>query len=151
MIVGLAIHIVSAILWIGGLSMALVILKPGVLAVDGQMRLAIWHREFTFVLPWSWVCIAALVLSGFAMVFIGFGELTQPPVHIRWMMGLGLLAVGIYAYFQYRLWRHFRRLMLGSDWTAAERVITKIRWLLGSVMLLGLAAAIAGSAGRYYF
>src|SRR5918996_2427219 len=103
MIVGLAIHIVSAILWIGGLSMALVILKPGVLAVDRQTRLAIWHRGFMVVLPWSWVCIGALVLSGFALVFVGFGEFATLPAHIRWMMALGFIAVGIYAYFQVRL------------------------------------------------
>ena len=150
MIVGLAIHIVSAILWIGGLSMTLVFLKPSVLAVDGQVRLATWHRGLSFVLPWSWGCIGALVLSGFAMVFVGFGDLATLPAHIRWMMGLGLVAVGIYAYFQYRPWRHFRRLVLSSDWMAAERVMAKIRWLLSSVMVLGLAAAIAGAAGRYY-
>lgn len=84
------------------------------------------------------------------MVLIGFGNSATLPLHIRWMMGLRLFAVGVYAYFQFRLWRRFRRSVLGSDWAAAERVITRSSWNFDSALVLGLATAIAGSAGRYY-
>jgi uncharacterized membrane protein len=150
MIVGLALHIVSVIIWIGGLFLAFVALKPGMLPIDAEARLAVWQHGFGRFLPWSWLCVVTLLLSGFAMVFLGFSGLTALPAHVRAMMALGVLTAGLYAYLLFLPWRGFRHAMLKFDWPTAETKIAQVRRVMGVTLVIGLAAAIVGAAGRYY-
>ncbi len=73
MIIGLAFHIVAAVIWVGGMFFAYVVLRPGMSPLEPAIRLPLWHRVFSRFFLWVWLSIAVLLASGFAMVFLGFG------------------------------------------------------------------------------
>ena len=70
MSLALTFHILAAVIWIGGMFFAHVVLRPSAGALDLPTRLALWDRVLGRFFMWVWLSIVALLLSGFAMVFI---------------------------------------------------------------------------------
>lgn len=150
MIVGLAFHIVAAVIWVGGMFFAYVILRPSAGPLEPAFRLALWHRVFSRFFLWAWLSIASLLVSGFAMVFLGFGGFAAVGAYVRVMMALGIVMMVIYTYLYFAPWQRFRRAMSTANWPVAEKNIRQIRLLVGSNLILGLVTVVIGTSGRYY-
>ena len=150
MIVGLAFHIVAAVIWVGGMFFAYVVLRPSTGPLEPAVRLPLWHRVFSRFFPWVWLSISALLASGFAMVFLGFGGFATVGAYVRLMMALGIVMTVIYTYLYVVPWRRFRRAVSTADWAVAEKHIKQIRQLVGSNLVLGLVTVVIGAGGRYY-
>ncbi len=73
LMIGVAFHIVAAVIWVGGMFFALVVLRPSTGPLDPPIRLALWERVFSRFFPWVWGAVVVLLVSGFAMVLWGFG------------------------------------------------------------------------------
>jgi uncharacterized membrane protein len=142
MSLALTFHILAAIIWVGGMFFAHVILRPSAGALDLPMRLALWERVLRRFFMWVWLSIAALLISGFAMVFIGYGGFAVLPPNISLMMTVGVLMAAIFTYVFFVPWQRFRRGVGAADWPSAEHSIRTIRRLVGLNLLLGLATVI---------
>ena len=149
MIIGLAFHIVAAVIWVGGMFFAYVVLRPGMSPLEPAIRLPLWHRVFSRFFLWVWLSIAVLLASGFAMVFLGFGGFATVGAYVRVMMALGIVMMVIYTYLYFVPWRRFRRAVSTADWPAANKHIGQIRLLVGSNLVLGLVTVVIGASGRY--
>ena len=68
MIIGLALHTLAAVIWVGGMFFAHMIVRPSVVPLDLAIRFQLWRRIFSRFFQWVWLCIAVLLVSGFAMV-----------------------------------------------------------------------------------
>jgi uncharacterized membrane protein len=150
MSLALTFHILAAIIWIGGMFFAHVVLRPSASALDLPTRLALWDRVLGRFFMWVWLSIAALLLSGFAMVFIGYGGFAVLPPNISLMMTVGVLMAAIFTYIYFVPWQRFRRGVAAADWPGAEHGIRKIRRLVGLNLLLGLATVVLAAAGAYF-
>jgi uncharacterized membrane protein len=151
MIVGLALHILGVVTWVGGLIFSTIVLNiKGPASFEPSTVLVYRNHLFSRIFFWSWAAIVALVASGFVVTFEAFGGFASLPVHVRVMMGLGVLALPIYTYWYFAPWRSFRRAVLDSDWMASERDLKRVRFLIAVLLALGLITAIIGTAGRYY-
>jgi uncharacterized membrane protein len=150
MIVGLAFHIVAAVIWVGGMFFAYAVLRPGIGALEPAVRLPLWHRVFSRFFLWVWLSIAVLLASGFAMVFVGFGGFATVGAYVRVMMALGIVMMVIYTYLYVVPWRRFARAVSTADWPAGNKHIGQIRLLVGSNLVLGLVTVVIGASGRYY-
>jgi len=64
MILGLALHIVAAVIWVGGMFFAYMVLRPSAGPLEPALRLPLWHRVFGRFFPWVWASIVALLASG---------------------------------------------------------------------------------------
>ena len=149
MIIGLAFHIVAAVIWVGGMFFAYVVLRPGMSPLEPAIRLPLWHRVFSRFFLWVWLSIAVLLASGFAMVFLGFGGFATVGAYVRVMMALGIVMMVIYTYLYVVPWRRFARAVSTADWPAANKHIGQIRLLVGSNLVLGLVTVVIGASGRY--
>ncbi|MEI9985070.1 MAG: hypothetical protein WDN69_18890 [Aliidongia sp.] len=69
----LALHILAATIWVGGMFFAHQVLRPSLGPLEPAIRLPIWRRVFAKFFPWVWVGILALLASGYGMVFGQFG------------------------------------------------------------------------------
>jgi uncharacterized membrane protein len=145
----LTFHILGAVIWIGGMFFAQVVLRPSAGALDLPTRLALWERVLRRFFMWVWLSIVALLLSGFAMVFIGYGGFAVLPPNISLMMTAGVLMVAIFIYIYCLPWQRFRRSVAGADWPGADHSIKRIRRLVGLNLLLGLATVVLAAAGAY--
>jgi uncharacterized membrane protein len=149
MSLGLAFHILAAVIWVGGMFFAHVVLRPGAGALDAPTRLALWGRVLERFFTWVWLSIAALLISGFAMVMIGFGGFATLGHYINVMMALGFVMMLIFAHVYFSPWRRFRVAVAAANWTEAERNIKQIRTLVMVNLLLGLVTVVVGASGRY--
>ena len=150
MSLALTFHILAATIWIGGMFFAHVVLRPSAGPLDLPTRLALWERVLGRFFMWVWLSIAALLLSGFAMVFIGYGGFAVLPTNISLMMTVGVVMAAIFTYIYGVPWQRFRRGVAAADWPGAERSIQRIRRLVGVNLLLGLATAVLAAAGAYF-
>jgi uncharacterized membrane protein len=150
MFIGLALHVLGAIIWIGGLFFALLVLWPSARPLEGSIRLPLWNRVLGRLRLWGWISSAVLVVSGFAMLFVGFGGFAMVPIYVRAMMALGITTIAAYAYLSVAPWRRFRRAVAIGDWTLAERRSLQMRLLVAITLALGLVTAVVGASGRYY-
>ena len=150
MSLALTFHILAAVIWIGGMFFAHVVLRPSAGALDVPTRLALWERVLGRFFKWVWLSIATLLPSGFVMVFIGYGGFAVLPTNISLMMTVGVLMAAIFTYVYLVPWQRFRAGVAAADWTGAEQSIKKIRRLVGVNLLLGLATVVLAAAGAYF-
>ncbi len=150
LMIGVAFHIVAAVIWVGGMFFALVVLRPSTAPLDPPTRLALWQRVFARFFPWVWGAVAVLLISGFAMVIWGFGGFTKIGTYVHVMMGLGIIMMLIYAHLYFVPWQRFRRAVAAGEWPVAAKNIDQIRQLVTINLVLGLITVVVGAAGRYY-
>ena len=150
LMIGVAFHIVAAVIWVGGMFFALVVLRPSTGPLDPPTRLALWQRVFARFFPWVWGAVAVLLISGFAMVIWGFGGFTKIGTYVHVMIGLGIIMMLIYAHLYFVPWQRFRRAVAAGEWPVAAKNIDQIRQLVTVNLVLGLITVVVGAAGRYY-
>jgi uncharacterized membrane protein len=150
LMIGVAFHIVAAVIWVGGMFFALVVLRPSTGPLDPPTRLALWQRVFARFFPWVWGAVAVLLVSGFAMIIWGFGGFAKIGTYVHTMMGLGIIMMLIYAHLYFSPWQRFRRAVAAGEWPVAAKNIDQIRQLVTINLVLGLITVVVGAAGRYY-
>ena len=150
LMIGVAFHIVAAVIWVGGMFFALMVLRPSTGPLDPPTRLALWQRVFARFFPWVWGAVAVLLVSGFAMVIWGFGGFAKIGTYVHLMMGLGIVMMLIYAHLYFVPWKRFSRAVAAGEWVAAAKQLDLIRQLVTINLVLGLITVVVGAAGRYY-
>jgi uncharacterized membrane protein len=150
MIVGLAIHTLGAVVWVGGMFFAYMILRPGAGALEPAVRLSLWCRVFSRFFGWVWLSAAALLASGFGMVFLALGGLAAIGFSVRAMMALGLAMVAIFAVVYFAPWPRLRDAVSSGDWSVADKKLRQIRLLIGLNLVLGLVTVVVGTTGLPY-
>lgn len=150
MSLGLAFHILAAVIWVGGMFFAHLVLRPSAGPLDTPTRLALWGRVLGRFFTWVWLSIAALLASGFAMVMIGLGGFASVGHYINVMMAVGIVMMLLFAHVFFGPWKRFRRAVAATNWTEAERNIKQIRILVMVNLVLGLVTVVVGASGRYF-
>lgn len=150
MIIALAVHLLAAVVWVGGMFFAYMILRPSLPPLEPSNRLPVWQRVFARFFLWVWLCVVALPATGVAMVSEEFGGFSTLSPYVRIMMMLGGVMIAIFLFLYFVPWRRFRAAVAAADWPAAEAHIRRIRLLVGINLLLGLATIVDGASGRFY-
>ncbi len=144
-----ALHVLGAVVWVGGMFFAYLILRPSAGPLDPAARLTLWRGVLGRFFVWVWASLAVTLATGFAMLFIAFGSTRFAPTYVRLMMTLGVVMGVIFVYVYFAPWQDLRRALSRADRTRAERSLAEIRWLVAVNLVLGLATAIVGASGPY--
>ena len=150
MILGLTLHILGAVVWVGGMFLAYVVLRPAAGMLDPPARLALWRGVFERFFPWVWASIAALLLSGYGMLFLALGGFAGAGVHVHVMNLTGLIMMALFLHLWFAPWRRLRRALDGGDTAAAAQQLGQIRTIVAINLSLGLITAVVGASGRYW-
>ena len=65
-----ALHVLAAVVWVGGMFFAYMVLRPSAGPLQSDTRLKLWHRVFQRFFPWVWASIILLLVSGYGMIFL---------------------------------------------------------------------------------
>jgi uncharacterized membrane protein len=149
-VVLLALHILAAMFWVGGMAFAYAMLRPATGPLDPPVRLALWERVLARFLPAVGVSIVALVVSGYWLVFHTFGGFAGAALYIHVMQGLGILMMLIYLHLMFAPWKRFRAAVLGAAFPEAARQLNQIRILVAVNLVLGIATVVVGGTGRFW-
>src|SRR5579871_6379883 len=109
MVIALALHILAAVIWVGGMIFAHQMLRPAARALAPEVRLPLWHRVFQRFFPIVWVTIVVLLASGYFMVLRGFGGFEKVGLHVHIMQGIGIVMMLIFAHLFFAPWARFNR------------------------------------------
>ena len=148
--IALILHIVSAVVWVGGMFFALVVLRPASGPLDPPARLALWQRVFDRFFPWVIAAIALLLVSGYAMVFEVFGGFAGIGLHVHLMQATGIVMILIFLHLYFSPWKRFRAAVTAHDNATAAAQLNQIRILVTVNLVLGLITVAIGSSGRYW-
>jgi uncharacterized membrane protein len=152
--ISLTLHILAAVVWVGGLFFSYVLLRPALATIDAEtmsnpLQLLFWSRVLKKFFPWVWMCIVILLATGFLMISLtgGFSGVGN---HVYIMMFLGVIMMGIFKFIYVAPFKHLCRGIEEEKWDVAAYAMGTIRQLVMVNLILGfLTIAIAtGLAGK---
>jgi uncharacterized membrane protein len=149
-VAALILHILSAVVWVGGMFFALLALRPATAPLDPGPRLQLWARTFDRFFGWVIAAIVLLLTSGYWMVFARYGGFARLPLYVNLMQGLGIVMMLAFFHVFFAPWRRFRAALERQDLPAAAGQLNQIRLIVTVNLLLGLVTVAVGSSGRYW-
>lgn len=150
MTLAISLHLLSAVIWVGGMFFAYMALRPAAAGVlDPPRRLSLWSHTLARFFPWVWLSIILLPLTGYWMIFRHFGGMAHVGVSIHIMQALGILMILIFLHVFFAPFRRLRRAVDAGDTPGAGRQLTRIRWLVLTNLLLGIIVTVIGAAGPF--
>jgi len=133
-----ALHLLCAVLWVGGMFFAYVVLRPSLAAIEAPQRMLLHTQVFRKFFLVIWHAMPLILLSGFAMLFLQW-DMATAPWQIQAMMGLGLVMAAVFLAIVFGPYRQFRRTI---DRTRMASRLDSIRKLIGVNLILGLITVI---------
>jgi len=146
----LTLHVLGAVVWVGGMFAAYVCLRPAAGPLEAPQRLALWRRFFAKFFPWVWASVILLVATGYWMLVVYFGGFAGAPPYVDVMQALGWVMVLLFAGLFHGPWLKFKRAADAQDWTNAATSLHQIRQIIAIALPIGLIVVIIGGTGRYW-
>ncbi|CAH2604869.1 conserved membrane protein of unknown function [Rhodovastum atsumiense] len=143
----LAVHLLAAIVWVGGMFFALVVLRPGMAFLEGALRLELHEQVFRRFFRIVWYAMPILGATGLSMIHLLHGGPTPLPWHVRLMTGTGLAMSLIFLGIVAGPWARMRAAMAGRDLRRAGGAVQWIRRLVTINLVLGLLTAMVAALG----
>ncbi|MBV6285777.1 CopD family protein [Pseudomonas aegrilactucae] len=141
-----SLHLLAALIWVGGMFFAWLILRPAMLAaLDGPSRLKLWVEVFQRFFVWVWVAVVVLAISGVGMMHLRFSGFETAPRYVQVMIGGGIAMFALFLRIQALLLPELRTAVQAQDWPAGAAVLARIRRLVGVNLLLGVAVVLVAS------
>ena len=143
------VHLLSILVWVGGMFFAYVVLRPAAVDVlEPPHRLKLWDAVFGRFFVWVWASIALLLISGLYMIHL-YGGMDHVGPHVHIMLALGTVMILIYGHVYFALYRKLNRFVTGQNWKEAGEMLGKIRKMVALNLALGLltvCVAVVGAA-----
>lgn len=141
------IHLLAALIWVGGMFLAYVVLRPAAVeTLEPPQRLRLWNAVFRRFFVWVWGAVAMLPVSGLWMIML-YGGFAHVQPYINIMLALGLAMIAIYGYVYIAQYRKLSRLVAGQSWKEAGEILGKIRRLVGVNLMLGVLTVCVAVLG----
>jgi uncharacterized membrane protein len=133
----LAVHVLSATAWIGGMFYTLVVLRPALAALDAaprlQMHMLTLKRFFLVV----WHAMPLMLLTGWGMIGVAGWGMGHLPWFVNVMQGLAIVMAGIFLYTFFGPFRRLRRAIRpGPELLSRIRLMVSINLGLGVVIVV---------------
>ena len=132
-----AVHVLCAVIWVGGMFFAYLVLRPSLSVLEPPQRIALHGQIFRRFFLIVWHAMPLIVLTGLAMIFGVLGGMAGVRWNVHVMLLLGLVMSGIFLVIFFGPYRTFRAL-------PGPGSLDAIRKLIGINLILGLlTSAIA--------
>ena len=142
------VHIVSILVWVGGMVFAHFFLRPALADLEPATRLRLMHGVLSrFFAVVTWVSLLAFfsgtwMMGRFAKEAAQSGASVSMPIDWSIMAAIGLLMVLIFGHIRFALFRRFNRQVQQADWPAAAQALGDIRRWVAINMTLGLGIVV---------
>jgi len=147
----LVLHILSAVVWVGGMFFAYMFLRPvAAIQLEPPQRLQLWDGVFKKFFPFVWLSVLFLPLTGYMMIFDIWGGMAGTPLYVHIMNGLGIIMILIYLHVYFAPFKRLKEAVIKQDWPEGGRNLNIIRKMVGINTLIGLSVIIIASAGRTF-
>jgi uncharacterized membrane protein len=141
-------HVLSIIVWVGGMVFAHFFLRPAVTQLEPAMRLRLMRdvlgRFFQAVLAASVLTLVSGVwmLGRVAKQVVQSGGSFTMPLAWTVMAVLGVAMVAIFMHIRFALYKRLVRTVAASDWPAAGAALAQIRTWVSINLGLGVIVSV---------
>ncbi|MGB9129999.1 MAG: CopD family protein [Thiobacillus sp.] len=147
MTLSLFLHVLSVVVWVGGMFFAYMALRPVAAGVlEPPQRLTLWAGVFDKFFPWVWVSVVLILLTGLHMLMVFGGA--SAPLYALAMLVLGVAMMLIFAHVFFAPYKKLKRAVAAQDWKAGGAALGQIRMLIGINLSLGLLTIVVVFLGR---
>lgn len=147
MTVSLLLHLLAAMLWIGGMAFAHFALRPAAIAtLQPPQRLALMSAALGHFFRLVMVAVVVLLATGLHLIFAtgGFAA-ARAGVHI--MFGGALVMIVIFGYIAHGCHPKLRQHVMAEQWPLAAALMERIRMLVLVNLALGILIVAAVKYG----
>jgi len=143
------VHVLSIVVWVGGMVFAHFFLRPAVQALDAPVRLRLMHdvlgRFFRAVLVASLLalCSGVWMIGRVAKQAVQSGGGFQMPASWWLMTVLGVVMVAIFLHIRFALYGRLGRAVAASNWPAGGSAMAQLRLWVGINLGLGVLIVVA--------
>ena len=135
----LAVHVLCAVIWVGGMFFAYVVLRPSLSVLEPIQRIALHTQVFRRFFLIVWHVMPLILISGFAVLFLFYGGIAGVGWNVNVMMLLGLIMSAVFVLIVFGPYARFRRT---TDRATAVACIDRIRKLIGVNLVLGIVTVV---------
>ncbi len=142
------VHVLSIIVWVGGMVFTQFFLRPAVSALEPALRLRLMHdvlgRFFRAVLVASLLTLASGVwmLGRVAKQVVQSGGSFQMPLSWTIMAVLGVLMVAIFMHIRFALYKRLGRAVAAADGPAGAAALAQVRTWVSVNLGLGVLVVV---------
>ncbi|PHS23928.1 MAG: hypothetical protein COA83_08905 [Methylophaga sp.] len=145
----ITLHLLAAVIWVGGMFFAYTALRPVAVAqFEPPARLTLWSAVFKRFFPWVIVSIVALLTSGFWMIAL-LGGMAEIGIHVHIMLVIGIIMILVFFHVYFNPFKKLKDSVITEDWPTGGAALNQIRKLILVNLALGLLVIVIASAGRY--
>jgi uncharacterized membrane protein len=137
-------HLLSLIVWIGGMVFAHFFLRPATQSLEPPQRLRLMHDVLQRFLAAVTVAVLVVLASGLWMIgrvakqAVQAGGSFAMPLDWTLMAALGLVMMAIFGHIRFALFKRLKRAVAASDWSAGGQAMASIRRWVGVNLALGV-------------
>lgn len=149
--IAITLHVLSVVIWVGGMFFAYLALRPAIAGHEALARARIWVEVFRRFFPWVWACVAVLLASGFYMILVNLGGFAQAPMFVHLMLGLGIVMMLLFAHVFFAPYRRLQRALADGNEEEAKKSMNQIRRLIAVNLTLGVIVIVVAMTGTFSF
>ena len=139
MAIAIVLHLLPAVIWVGGMFFAYMALRPVAASqLEPPARLSLWVGVFNRFFPWVFASIALILASGFWIIYAVYGGFAATGLYVHVMLVLGILMMLIFFHVFFAPYKKLKLAVAAEDWPAAGAKLAQIRTLIGINMVLGV-------------
>jgi uncharacterized membrane protein len=137
-------HLLSIIVWIGGMVFAHFFLRPAVATMEAPQRVRLMHdvlgRFFKAVLYAAGLTLVSglWMIARVAKQTVQAGGSFQMPIEWTVMAALGIVMVLIFGHIRFALYKKLDRAVTAADWVAGGAALASIKLWVGINIALGI-------------
>ncbi|MFC6671746.1 CopD family protein [Marinobacterium aestuariivivens] len=147
----LTLHLLAAVIWVGGMFLAYVCLRPVAASLlEPPLRLPLWSALFGRFFPWVWAAVVLLLVTGHWMIAL-FGGFAAVGLHVHIMLATGYLMIALFLHLYFAPFQRLKRAVAASEWPVAGIQLNQIRRIVGINLILGLVTIANAVAGRFLY
>lgn len=139
----LAVHILAAAIWVGGMFYAQAVLRPALAVLEPAPRTQLYMQALKRFFLVVWHAMPLQLVTGWAMVLGLWGGFAALPWQVNAMQALGVLMALVFAYLFFGPWQRVRRAI-----RPGAELFARVRRLLTLNLVLGVATIVLGALGN---
>lgn len=121
-----AIHLVCAVIWVGGMFFALIVLRPSLGVLEPAPRIAIHNQVFRRFFRIIWHVMPIALITGYAMALGQYGGFAHLPWYVNAMQAIAWVMVIVFLWIVFGPYRRFRAAASNARAAAAADTIRKL-------------------------